>query len=59
MDQIAFFFREHYIYWSSVLLLVAVCVAVFLFLSLYLGRGGKMSAAFGVVPVAVCLPVQV
>ena len=55
MDQIAFFFREHYIYWSSVLLLVAVCVAVFLFLSLYLGRGGKMSAAFGVVPVAVCL----
>ena len=55
MDQIAFFFREHYIYWSSVLLLVAACVAVFLFLSLYLGRGGKITAAFGVVPVAVCL----
>lgn len=52
MDQITFFFREHYIYWSSVLLLVAVCVAVFLFLSLYLGRGGKIAAAFGVVPLA-------
>lgn len=55
MDQIAFFFREHYVYWSSVLLLVAVCVAVFLFLSLYLGRSGKMAAAFGVVPLAVLL----
>ena len=53
MDQIAFFFREYYIYWSSVLLMVAVCVAIFLFLSLYLGRGGKMAAAFGVVPLAV------
>ena len=28
MDQIAFFFRENYIYWSSVLLLVAATVAV-------------------------------
>ena len=55
MDQIAFFFRENYIYWSSVLLLVAVCVAAFLFLSLYLGRGGRMAAAFGVVPLAVLL----
>lgn len=53
MDQIAFFFREYYIYWSSVLLVVAVCVAILLFLSLYLGRGGKMAAAFGVVPLAV------
>ena len=55
MDQIAFFFREHYIYWSSVLLLVAVGVAVFLFLSLYLGRSGKISAAFSVVPLAAAL----
>lgn len=55
MDQIAFFFREHYIYWSSVVLLVAACVAVFLFLSLYLGRSGKVGAAFGVVPLAVLL----
>ena len=55
MDQIAFIFREHYIYWSSVLLLAAVCVTVFLFLSLYLGRGGKLTAAFGVVPLAVLL----
>lgn len=55
MDQIAFFFREQYIYWSSVLLLVAVGVAVFLFLSLYLGRSGKLAAAFSVVPVAVLL----
>lgn len=55
MDQIAFFFREHYIYWSSVLLLVAVCMAIFLFLSLYVGRGGKLTAAFSVVPLAVFL----
>ena len=53
MDQIAFFFRELYIYWSSVLLLVAAAVAVFLFLALYLGKGGKVLAAFGVVPLAV------
>lgn len=53
MDQIAFFFREQYIYWSSVLLLVAAAVAVFLFLALYLGKGGKVLAAFGVVPLAV------
>ena len=53
MDKIAFLFREQYIYWSSVLLLVAVCVSVCLFLSLYLGRGGKASSAFGVVPFAV------
>ena len=31
MDQIAFVFRELNIYWSSVLLLVAVWVAIFLF----------------------------
>ena len=55
MDQIAFFFREHYIYWSSVLLLVAAGVAVFLFMSLYLSRSGKIGAAFGVVPLAVAL----
>ena len=55
MDRIAFFFREYYVYWSNVLLLVAVCVAIFLFLSLYLGRSGKMSAAFSVVPLAVFL----
>ena len=55
MDQIAFFFREHAVYWSSVLLLLAVCVSVFLFLSLYLGRSGKTSAAFGVMPLAVLL----
>jgi len=55
MDQIAFIFREHYIYWSSVLLLVAVFVAVFLFFALYLRRSGNMSAAFGVVPLAVLL----
>lgn len=53
MDQIAFVFRELNIYWSSVLLLVAVWVAIFLFLSLYLHRGGKMAAAFSVVPLAV------
>lgn len=37
------------------MLLVAVCVSAFLFLSLYLGRGGKLSAALGVVPLAVLL----
>ena len=36
-------------------MLVAVGVAVFLFLSLYLGRSGKVWTAFGVVPVAVLL----
>ena len=55
MDRIAFFFREYYVYWSNVLLLVAVCVAIFLFLSLYLGRRGKVAAAFSVVPLAVFL----
>ena len=55
MDQIAFFFREQAVYWSSVLFLLAVCVSAFLFLSLYLGRDGKVSAAFGVVPLAVLL----
>lgn len=53
MDQIAFFFRENYIYWSSVLLLVAATVSVFLFLALYLGKGGKVLIAFVAVPLAV------
>ena len=45
MDQIAFFFRENYIYWSSVLLLVAATVSVFLFVARYLGKGGKALTA--------------
>ena len=52
MDQIAFFFCEHYIYWSSVLLVAAACVAVCLFLALYLGRSDKIAVAFSVVPLA-------
>ena len=45
MDRIAFFFCEHYIYWSSVLLFVAVCVAILMFLALYIGRSGKIGVA--------------
>lgn len=55
MDQIAFISREHHIYWSSVLLLVGIGVAIFLFLSLYLNRGGRMIAAFSLVPMGVFL----
>lgn len=55
MDKISFFFCGYSVYWSSVLLFVGVSVAVLLFLSLYLGRNGKMSAALPVVPVAVLL----
>ena len=55
MDRIAFFFCEHYIYWSSVLLFVAVCVAILMFLALYIGRSGKIGVAFSAVPLAAVL----
>lgn len=55
MDKIAIFYSEQSIYWSSVILMLAVLVAVFCFLALYLWKDRNIAAAFGAVPLAVFL----
>ena len=53
MEQIAWIYGSVSVYWSSILLAMAVMTAVFLYLSLYLGQEG--SAAAAMVSVPLCL----
>lgn len=55
MEQLAFIVGEHFIYWSSVILTLAIVAAICVFLALYLGKSKKMAAGFMVVPLAVVL----
>ena len=55
MERIAFVIGEQYLYWSSIILALAAVGGAFLFLSLYLGKGGNALAGFVVLPLAVLL----
>ena len=52
MDRIAFIIGETYIYWQSIILMLASAAAVFLFLALYIGKSGNAVAAAITVPLA-------
>ena len=53
MEKIAFIIGETFIYWSSIILTLAVITAVFLFWSLYLNKSGNAVAAALFVPPAI------
>ena len=55
MEQIACIVGNVYIYWSSIIRILAAAAAVFAFLSLYLKKGGRLFAAAGYIPTAVVL----
>lgn len=55
MDRIAFIINGTFLYWTSIVLTLAVAVAVCFFLALYLWKSGKMVAGAVVVPVAMVL----
>lgn len=55
MERIAFIIEETFIYWSSVVLALAVLAAIFLFLALYIGKSRNVLSAFLAVPMALVL----
>lgn len=55
MEQIAFIADHTFIYWNSIITVLASAVAVCVFLALWLARGEKVLAGFLVIPVAVGL----
>ena len=55
MDRIAFIIGESFIYWNSIILVVAALGAICLFLSFYLRRPGNGIAATLFVPMAMIL----
>ena len=57
MEQIAFILGERSLYWSSIILVLASAAAVCLFLGLYLGKSGNLTAGFAAVPLAVLFSV--
>lgn len=55
MDQIAFIYGQTLIYWSSVVLALAVTAGVLFFWAAHMWRGGSVAAAAAAVPVAIVL----
>ena len=55
MERIAFIAGEQFIYWSSIVLTLAAAAAICVFLALYLGKSGNLTAGFSVVPLAMVL----
>lgn len=55
MERIAFIIGETFIYWSSVVLVMAVLAAVFLFLGLYIGKSRNILGASLAVPMCIVL----
>ncbi len=55
MERIAFIIEETFIYWSSILLALAVLAAVCMFLCIYLSKGRNGAAAAAFVPLAMLL----
>lgn len=55
MDQIAFVIGETFLYWNSIILSMAVAVAICFFLAFYLRDGGKGMSAAAVIPLAIVL----
>ena len=55
MDRIAFIIGESFVYWNSIILVLAATAAICLFLHFYLRRPGNGAAAILLVPMAVIL----
>lgn len=52
MEKIAFILNDHYIYWSSIFVLLGAGVSVFLFLALYVRQKTDLVSGFASVPIA-------
>ena len=52
MEKIAFIIGQTYIYWQSVILMLAALTAMLMFLGLYIGKTGNAAGAFVTVPLA-------
>ena len=52
MDRIAWIIGETYIYWQSVILMLAAVTAILMFAGLYIGKSGNVAAAAVAVPMA-------
>lgn len=52
MGKIAFIIGESFIYWQSLILMLGVATAIFLFLALYIGKSGNAAGAAVMVPLA-------
>jgi len=52
MDKIAFIIGETFIYWQSLILMLAAAAAISLFLGLYIGKSGNVIGAVAMVPLA-------
>lgn len=55
MDRIAFIYEDVFIYWHSIILICGVLTAAFLFLALWLDRGGKWSTGAAAVSASAVL----
>ena len=55
MDRIALIIGETTVYWNSVVLTLAAVVAMFFFLSFYIGKCGNAVAGFAAIPAAILL----
>ena len=55
MEKVAFISGGVFIYWSSILLTLAVVTAMMLFIAVYLGKSKNAMGAFAAVPVAALL----
>ena len=58
VEQIAFIIGNTYIYWNSIVIVLAAIVAVFSFLALWIPRGKQYAAAIVMVPLAAVLSVM-
>lgn len=57
MERIAFIYGDIIIYWHSVILTCGILMAIFLFLALWLDRGGKMMSGAAAVVVSFLLSI--
>ncbi len=59
MDRIAFIYGETFVYWSSIVLTLAVACAACFFLAFYLKKGGNAAAGALAVPMSMVLGVLI
>ena len=55
MEKIAFIIGEQFLYWSPLILAIAVVAALCAFVALHLGTGGKTLGTFLVLPLSLVL----
>lgn len=55
MEKIAYISGGTYVYWQSIVLVLASAVAICFFLAFYLGKSGNAAAGFAVIPLSIAL----